>query len=107
MSTGGVPAASCAASWSARSRNTSRVRAPRRVRRIRSGVVGEPTILLRLGEAALRLGRVGPELLEPLAMIARNMFCAPAEGEHHVLELMRGPHAIFGKAFGRVHGAKG
>ena len=82
-------------------------RALRRVRRISSSIVRQPAVLLRLGEAALRFGGVGPKLLKPLAMIFRDMLGAPAQGEHHVLELMRGPDAVLGQPFGRVHRAKG
>ena len=54
------------------------------------GVVGELAVLLRFGEAALDLGRVGPELLQTLTVVVRRALDAPAQDQHHLFELMSG-----------------
>ena len=42
------------------------------------GVVGERAVLLGFGEAALDLGRVGPELLQAMTVVVRGALDAAA-----------------------------
>ncbi len=77
----------------------------RSIGRVGLRVVGEAALLLRFGEAALRFGRVRPELLEPLAVVVGDMFRPPAEREQELLVLVGGHRAVLGRALGRVQRA--
>ncbi len=65
-------------------------------------VLSERAVLLRLRKLALDLGRLGPELLHALAVVARGPLGSAAQGEQRMLELMGGNHAVFGSLFGSV-----
>ena len=71
------------------------------------GVVGERAVLLGFGEAALDLGRVGPELLQALTVVVRRALDAAAHDEHHLLELVSGHGRVLRGALGGGSGAVG
>jgi hypothetical protein len=83
----------------------------RRVGRIGLRVFGETALLLRFRQPTLRFGRVRPEIVKPLAVVASDVLGAPAEGEHELLVLAPGHRAVLCGALGgvqrtvcRIHG---
>jgi hypothetical protein len=71
------------------------------------GVVAQNALVLGHGKAPLKVGRVGPELMQPLAVVVRRALDAPAEGEHDLFELATGLRGVLRHALGAGSGATG
>ena len=69
-----------------------------RIRRIGFRVISETALFRRRRHAATRVGRVGPKLLQPLAMLLGEPFRPPAESENQLLVPACVPLAVFLRA---------
>ena len=78
-----------------------------RIRRIGFRVINEMALFGRRRNATVRVGRVGPKLLQPLAVLSDDSLRPPAESENQILVPVRIPLAVFLHAARQIREAVG